>query len=142
MKRILLLSVAIFISLHGYGQPVKHKKKELKFLGTIKEISVVFIYDSLTFDGDNKSETVHLKKRKARLDREKKMPATTWLAAYHKFKAEIWPGQFVATLNTLAREADKNVVFSLRSDSAIHTLLVIPTWMYMGYDVGVVSEPA
>lgn len=141
MKTFFLLTT-FFISFYCFGQPIKHKKKDLRFLDSVREIAVIFVYDSLTFDGDHKSETVYLKKRKARLDREKKMPSETWLQNYEKFKTEIWPEQFVTTLNTLAREEGKDIVFSLEPNAAKTTLLVIPNWMYMGYDVGVVSEPA
>ncbi len=137
-----ILVIIIFIFSKTEAQSIKFDKKSLVFLKSANEILVEFDYSDLTFDSDNKPETVYLQKRKSRLNDLKDVKGDKWLEGYNKAKAEHWKQRFTNTLNERLHKANKNINFSLNSQNPDYKLIVKTQWIYVGYDVHVIDEPA
>ncbi len=137
-----ILVIIIFIFSKTEAQSVKFDKKSLPFLKSANEILVEFDYSNLTFQSDNKPETVYLHNRISRLNEYKKSKGDKWLEAYYKSKKEHWQQKFINELNKRLSKSKKNIVFSFDSQNPDYKLIVKTQWMYLGYDVGVFDEPA
>ena len=140
MKYFLVLFVCLFC-FKTEAQYIKHDKKAFSFLKSADKILVVFKYDNLTFDSDNKSEESYLKKRKSRLENDNKINAQDWVDTYYQYKEKEWQKMFVDKLNTKLNLSKRDSVFSLNVKNPDYKLIVHTSWMYLGYS-SAVSEPA
>ena len=142
MKLKYLPLIIIFIGLKVSAQSVKFDKKSLSFLKSAKEIQVEFIYDSLKFDSNKITEGAYLDKRIIRLDKDENKDSEAWIKAYHNSKKNDWQEAFVNMLNKKLKLSKKDIEFKLDAKNPEYKLIVNTTWMYLGYDIGVISEPA
>lgn len=128
---------------HSYSQWVKFKKKELIFLASEEKINVVFTYKGVEFNGDNLSETTFLNHIASKITRHQDTSeAVKWTHRYRQHKVKHWPEAFVSSLNKTVAPYKHAPTFVLDEKNARYTLEVEVKWMYFGYDIKVLAQPA
>ncbi len=125
-----------------FAQHINIDKKTLSFLTTQEKVYVVFVQDSLLMIDDRLEIEFIQKMREKISNRNPTEDARNWISAYKKNKNETWPEVFVAQLNEKLEENKTAPRFEIDNTDAVYTMKVTPTWMYFGYDAGIIDRPA
>ncbi len=143
MPKFLLISLFLCISSQfTFAQHIEIDKKALSFLATQEKVNVVFVYDSLLMI-DDLNEMDFIQKMRNKISGQSVVEeANNWTLAYNGNKYKKWPETFVNQLNKKLGENENATVFEMDNQEAAYTMQVIPTWMYFGYDAGIIDRPA
>lgn len=125
-----------------FAQHIDIDKKALSFLASQEKVNIVFVQDSLLMIDDLYEMEFIQKMRKKIIRHGNVEEARTWISAYQKSKNEIWPKIFVTQLNEKLREYINAPRFEMENTEAVYTMKVTPSWMYFGYDAGIMDRPA
>ena len=124
------------------GQRINFDKDKLAFLKTIEKVNVVFVYDSLLFDNDI-PEADYIKKMEQKIVKHATITmAQEFQLDYQTAKYGDWPQQFVSTINEWSADYKNAPTFVVNDPTATYTMKVHTTWLYFGYDAGIVDQPA
>lgn len=125
-----------------FSQHIDIDKKALSFLKSQEKVNVVFAQDSLLMIDDTYEMEFIQKMRKKIIHHSNSEEASNWISAYKKNKYEIWPETFITQLNGKLGENKNAPHFKMNFIEAVYTMKVTPTWMYFGYDAGIIDRPA
>lgn len=133
MKKIILLFVLVITSA-SFAQKVKVKSGSFKTVKDVKEFNLVFDYENLKVDKfDTEEEFLEDKMKK----REEKGTDEDFKKSWFSDREERYEPKFIESFNKRGdRKVEKNL------DSAQYTVKVKTTWIYPGYNVGVMRQPA
>ena len=141
MRKQTLLMLSMFMALSAFGQKMKVKQGDFDFLKGQTEINVEFNYDNLKLYKDNRSEEAYVSERTAELEEKTKGKGKAWAKKWEASKELIYAPKFLELMNRYLQE-DYNMYFDQGLTDAKYTLIVDATWMYPGYNVGVMRQPA
>lgn len=136
MKKIVVL-IFILISALAIGQNRTVKVGYLKKLKGITEFNLVFDYSNLKVDKFDTEEEFLADKMKKR---EKNETDEKFKASWFADRENRYEPKFIESFNKRFRKGKIKVEKGLTS--AKYTMKVKTTWIYPGYNVGVVSQPA
>ncbi len=125
-----------------FAQHIDIDKKALSFLASQEEVNVIFENDSLLMI-DNLNEMDFIQKMRNKISGQSIIQeANNWTLAYNENKYKNWPKAFIDQLNEKLEESEHSPKFELDNSKALYTMKVKPTWMYFGYDAGIMDRPA
>lgn len=125
-----------------FAQHINIDENALTFLASEEKINVVFVFDSLLMIDDLK-ETDFIEKMKEKITHHSTIEeAHNWTLAYNKNKYETWPKAFLVQLNEKLGETKNAPQFEMDNPEANYTMKINTTWMYFGYDAGIMDRPA
>lgn len=140
MKK-LVLSV-LFVSSMMSAQRMDVVKGNFDFLKDQKEINVQFDYSELTLMKENKSEATYVEERTRDLNEKHKNVGDIWAKKWEASKELSWNPKFLELVNVVLSKKDVDVSFQEGLIAAPYTLIVKSVWIYPGWDVMMMKQPA
>lgn len=140
MKK-LVLSV-LFVSSMMSAQRMDVVKGNFDFLNDQKEINVQFDYSELTLMKENKSEATYVEERTRDLNEKHKNVGDIWAKKWEASKELSWNPKFLELVNVVLSKKDVDVSFQEGLTAAPYTLIVKSVWIYPGWDVMMMKQPA
>lgn len=134
MKKIVLLIALAVSSLAIAQKPTKGSFANLK---GVTEFNLVFDYENLKVD-KFKTEEEFLKDKMDK--RQEKGTSEDFKASWFADREAKYEPEFIECFNKSSRK--KGVSVQKNLSSAKYTMLVKTTWIYPGYNVGVMDKPA
>ena len=141
MKKILALTI-LFVTTISTAQDMKVVKGDFGFLKGQKEINVEFDYSQLTLMKENKNEEQYVSERRKELNEKNKGVGDIWQKKWKSSKEMIWNPKFLELLNIVLSKKKVDMTFQEDLTSSKYTLIVQPTWIYPGWDVAMMKQPA
>ena len=141
MKKIVIVAL-LFVSGMATAQKMTVKSGDFKFLTNQKEINLEFVYDNLKLMKDNLTEAEYVKNRAAELNEKNRGNGDIWKKKWQGSKEMIWNLKFIELVNVVLQKEKKNLSFQEGLASAKYTLIVDVTWIYPGWDVAMMKQPA
>lgn len=140
MKKLNLL-ILLLISTIGFAQKMSVVKGDFKFLLGQKDVNVEFHYSNLQLLKENLTESQYVENRKKELNEKNRGVGDTWEKKWKGAKEAIWQPKFLELIAaTLTKE--KDIVFQEGLATAKYTLIVDVVWIYPGWDVAMMKQPA
>lgn len=124
------------------AQDMDIKSGDLSVLKGEKEVNVEFDYSKLTLLKDKKAESEYVTDRQKELNEKARGNGDTWKKKWNGAKDGIWQPKFVELVNTVLTKEKKDVMFQEGLSSAKYTLVVEVLWIYPGWDVSMMKQPA
>lgn len=140
MKKILTLVLAIACS-HIYAQKINVEQGGFDFLIGQKEVNVEFDYSNLTLLKENLTNDAYVTKRSADLEEKGRGKGQTWAKKWDSSRELIWNPKFIELVNAYL-EKKEGIYFSEGIADTKYTLIVEVVWIYPGWDVGIMKQPA
>lgn len=131
----------IFTSAIVLAQKTKIESGDLKALAGQKEINVEFDYSNLKLMKDNLTESQYVEERAKELN-EKNNTGDIWKKKWEASKELTWNPKFLELINVVSKKEKMNVSFKEDLSSAKYTLIVEVVWIYPGWDVAMMKQPA
>ncbi len=141
MKKLFVFVAALFSSA-VFAQDIDVVKGDFGFLAGQKEINVEFDYSTLTLMKEKKTEAQYKDDRAKDLNDKAKGNGEIWKKKWEGAKEGIWQPKFLELVNTILTKAKKDVTFQEGLKDAKYTLIVEAIWIYPGWDVSVMKQPA
>lgn len=141
MKKSLLAAV-FFITAFASAQKMELKSGDLAVLKNEKEVNVEFNFSNVKLMKENKSEAEYVADRQAELNGKAKGNGDIWKKKWEAAPEGIWKPKFLELINTVLTKEDKNVTFQEGLSSAKYTLIVDIDWIFPGWDVYMMKQPA
>ncbi len=142
LKPLLYLLFICVASPFISAQHIKIDKKALSFLTSQKNVNIVFVQDSLLMI-DDVYEMEFIQKIRTKINRQAStVEASKWISEYNINKIKTWPEIFTNQLNAKLSDSKNAPNFEMNNTEATYTMKVVPTWMYFGYDAGIIDRPA
>ena len=141
MKKVLVIAV-LFISSISFAQDMEVVKGDFGFLNGQKEINVEFDYSKMTLMKENKTEEVYVAERSKELNDKNKGVGDIWKKKWQSSKELIWTPKFLELLNTVLSKKKVDMNFQEGLTSAKYTLIVQDIWVFPGWDIGMMKQPA
>ncbi len=140
MKKIVTLVLFIASSV-VMAQKTKIESGDFKFLSGVKEVNVEFDYSNLKLMKENLTEEQYVTNRATELN-EKKGVGDIWKKKWQGSKEMIWNPKFLELINVVSSKENTNISFQEGLTSAKYTLIVEVVWIYPGWDVAMMKQPA
>lgn len=140
MKK-LVLSV-LFVSSMMTAQNMDVVNGDFNFLKDQKEVNVEFDYSKLTLMKEKKSEAQYVEDRSKDLNDKNKNVGDIWAKKWKSSKELMWNPKFLELVNVVLSKKDKDVSFQEGLTAAKYTLIVESVWIYPGWDVMMMKQPA
>lgn len=140
MKK-LVLSV-LFVSSMMTAQRMDVVKGNFDFLKGQKEINVQFDYSELTLMKEKKSEAAYIEDRTNDLNEKNKNVGDIWAKKWKASRELSWNPKFLELVNVVLSKKDVDVSFQEELATAPYTLIVKSVWIYPGWDVMMMKQPA
>jgi len=112
------------------------------FLKGQKEINVQFDYSELTLMKEKKSEAAYIEDRTRDLNEKNKNVGDIWAKKWKASKELSWNPKFLELVNVVLSKKDVDVSFQEGLATAPYTLIVKSVWIYPGWDVMMMKQPA
>ena len=141
MKKIAILTL-LFVSSLAMAQKMKITKGDLKFLSGQKDVNVEFVYGDLKLMKDNLPEAEYVKNRAAELNEKNRGNGDIWKKKWEGAKEMIWNPKFLELVNVVMSKEKKDLRFQEGLSSAKYTLVVDVVWIFPGWDVAMMKQPA
>lgn len=141
MRKIAVLTLLLVSSL-AMAQKMKIKSGDLKFLASQKEVNVEFVYSNLKLMKDNLPEAEYVKNRAAELNEKNRGNGDIWKKKWEGAKEMIWNPKFLELVNVVMSKEKKDLSFQEGLTSAKYTLVVDAVWVFPGWDVAMMKQPA
>ncbi|MBA5792122.1 hypothetical protein H1R17_04340 [Flavobacterium sp. xlx-214] len=138
MKKIMLMSL-ILASCIIHAQKLKNETGNFASLKNETSVNVKFNYSHLKLLKENFTEDEYVSKRKLELNEKDKGNGDAWVSKWKSAKNDIWEPKF---LELLEKTTDKKISFKEDNNSAKYTLMVDVVWIYPGWDVYMMKQPA
>lgn len=133
--RITLLLTAGLVAFGCMAQKMKVEKGNLSVLKGQKTVNVEFVYDNLKLFNDNRTEAAYVEERKKELNDKAEGKGDAWEKKWNASRELIWEPKFMELLNRA-----EAVKFKQGAKDAPYTLILESTWLYPGYNVGVMQH--
>lgn len=137
MKKIILMCL-ILVNSTVFSQKLKDEKGTFSVLKNEKNVNIVFSYNNLKLLKENFTEEQYITERKKQLNEKENGNGDVWVAKWKNAKEGIWEPKFV---ELLLKTVD-NITFKEEATDAKYTLLVDAVWIYPGWDVYMMKQPA
>lgn len=141
MKKVLCAAV-FFVTALASAQDMEVKSGDLSVLKGEKEVNVEFDYSQLTLMKEKKTEAQYITERAEDLNKKAKGNGEIWKKKWDGAKDGIWQPKFLELINTVLTKEKKDVTFQEGLSSAKYTLIVEVVWIYPGWDVSMMKQPA
>nr|WP_294935084.1 hypothetical protein [uncultured Flavobacterium sp.] len=141
MRKIAVLALLLVSSL-AMSQKMKVTSGDLKFLSDQKEVNVEFVYSNLKLLKENLTEAEYVKNRTAELNEKNRGNGDIWKKKWEGSKEMIWNPKFLELVNIVLSKEKKDLSFQEGLKSAKYTLIVDVVWIYPGWDVAMMKQPA
>ncbi|MEW5674683.1 hypothetical protein ABGT15_00025 [Flavobacterium enshiense] len=141
MKKIAIIAL-LLVSGATMAQKMKVKSGDFKFIQGQKEINVEFVYENLKLMKENLTEAEYVKNRSTELNEKTKGNGDIWKKKWEGSKEMIWNPKFLELMNTVMTKDKKDMSFQEGLSSAKYTLIVDVVWIYPGWDVAMMKQPA
>ncbi|WP_179008949.1 hypothetical protein [Winogradskyella forsetii] len=141
MKKTLSLAFILLFSTIVFAQKMKVAEGNFDFIESNQAINVEFDYSNLKINKDNLTEEAYVAERTADLEEKSKGKGKTWAKKWEASRELIYAPKFLELMNRDLAE-DKGMSFEEGLTDAKYTLIVEVVWIYPGYNVGVMRQPA
>lgn len=140
MKKYFTVFLAIVCS-SVYAQKMKVKQGGFDFIVDQKEVNVEFDYSNMKLLKENYSNEEYMTKRSADLEEKARGKGKTWEKAWNSSRELIWNPKFLELVNKYLSK-DEDIYFAEELADTKYTLIVQVVWIYPGWDVGIMKQPA
>ncbi len=124
------------------AQHIKIDEKIFSFLEDADVINVLFTFEDLMIDGDL-TESEFLIKMNNKITKLASIEeANIWKKSYENHKDSIWGNAFLKMFNKRNTSFKNSPIFVTNNQNTKYTMKANATWMYYGYDAGIVDRPA
>ena len=137
MRKTFLIALVLVSSLTN-AQKLKNEKGNFTALKNESAVKVSFNYDHLKLLKENYSEDEYISRRKIELNEKEKGNGDAWVSKWKSAKDGIWEPKFI---ELLIKTVD-NITFTESDANAKYTLMVDAVWIYPGWDVYMMKQPA
>ena len=141
MKKIIIVA-AIFVSTMLNAQDMKVLKGDFGALKGQTEVNVEFDFSKLTLMKEEMSEAQYVEERAKELNEKNKGVGDIWKKKWESSKELIWKPKFLELINVVSSKEKTNISFQEGLTSAKYTLIVEVVWIYPGWDVAMMKQPA
>ena len=141
MKKQLTIILVLFCSTFMIAQKMKVAEGNFDFISSQKEFNVEFFYDNLTVFKDNWTNEEYMTKRSGELEEKGRGKGKAWEKKWMASRELIYAPKFLELLNRYT-EKKQGVYFQEGLTDAKYTLIVETIWVYPGWNVGVMRQPA
>jgi hypothetical protein len=140
MKKVFI--ALLFVSSIGSAQDMDVLKGDFGFLKDQKEINVEFDYSKMTLMKEKKTEAQYVEERVKDLNEKSKGNGEVWKKKWNSSKELIWTPKFLELANIVMSKKKKDLTFQENLTAAKYTLIVETVWIYPGWDVSIMKQPA
>ncbi|SEH90364.1 hypothetical protein SAMN02927937_02030 [Paenimyroides aquimaris] len=137
MRKTFLIALVLASSLTN-AQKLKNEKGSFAVLKNESSVNVSFNYDHLKLLKENYTEEEYISRRKSELNEKEKGNGDVWVSKWKGAKDGIWEPKFIELL----LKTVKNITFKENNSDATYTLIVDAVWIYPGWDVYMMKQPA
>jgi len=138
MKKVILL-VTLFIATISYGQKMKVSEGSIKNLKGITQYDLEFDYSDMQIP-KYKSEEDFLADKVKGKEKKAKGSGERWKKKWFNNRKERYVPMFIESFNKRFKKGNVKVEKDL--DDAKYVMKIHTTWMYAGYNVGIVRHNA
>lgn len=135
------LFITLFITTICFAQNMDIVKGDFKFLVGQKDVNLEFNYSNLKLMKDNLTESKYIENRKKELNDKNRGVGDSWEKKWNGAKVGIWQPKFSELLAATVTK-EKDIVFQEGLNNAKYTLVVDVVWIYPGWDVAMMKQPA
>lgn len=139
MKKIIF--ALFFISSAAFSQAMNVVQGNFDFIKNQSEINVEFYYNNFTMMKEKKSEAEYVEEHKANLEKKAKGNGNIWHKKWVSAREQIWTPKFLEIGNIVLAKARKDLNFQEGLNTP-YTLIVQTTWIYPGWDAGIMKQGA
>ena len=139
MKKI-VFALLLFTGI-TFAQDMNVVKGNFDFIKNQKEINIEFDYSNFTMMKENKTEKQYVEERTAELNEKYKGNGNIWQKKWYSAKELIWTPKFLELINVVLQKEKKDLNFQEGLNTP-YTLIVKTTWLYPGWDAGIMKQPA
>jgi len=139
MKKI--VSALLLFTGITFAQDMNVVKGNFDFIKNQKEINIEFDYSDFTMMKENKTEKQYVEERTAELNEKYKGNGNIWQKKWYSAKELIWTPKFLELINVVLQKEKKELNFQEGLNTP-YTLIVKTTWLYPGWDAGIMKQPA
>ncbi|WLD23817.1 hypothetical protein NU10_00010 [Flavobacterium dauae] len=137
MKKKFLIALMLVGSLTN-AQKLKNEKGGLAALKNESSVNVSFNYDNLKLLKENYNEEEYISRRKSDLNEKENGNGDAWVSKWNAAKDGIWEPKFIELL----LKTVEDITFKENNLTAKYTLMVDAVWIYPGWDVYMMKQPA
>ena len=141
MKKQVTLVLSLFFCAFMFAQKMKVVNGDFDFIKGEKEVNVEFVYDNMKIYKDNKTNEEYMTERSAKLEEKGRGKGKAWEKKWMASRELIYAPKFLELMNRYM-EKKRNTIFQEGLTDAKYTLIVETTWLYPGYNVGIMRKPA
>jgi hypothetical protein len=138
MKRILFISVLVFIAITGFSQKISLRAGNLDALKGQKEFEVQFTYNNIMIG--NMTEAEYVEKRKIEINEKEGDGGERWHRAWLGDRSEKFEYKFMLLFNKYAEPT--GISIDEKAPEAKYIMIVNTHFTEPGFNVGVHSRPA
>ena len=139
MKKI-VFALLLFTGI-TFAQDMNVVKGNFDFIKNQKEINIEFDYSDFAMMKENKTEKQYVEERTAELNEKYKGNGNIWQKKWYSSKELIWNPKFLELINVVLQKEKKELNFQEGLNTP-YTLIVKTTWLYPGWDVSIMKQPA
>lgn len=139
MKKIVF--ALLLFSGFTFAQDMNVVKGNFDFIKNQKEINIEFDYSNFAMMKENKPEKQYVEERTAELNEKYKGNGNIWQKKWYSAKELIWTPKFLELINVVLQKEKKDLNFQEGLNTP-YTLIVKTTWLYPGWDAGIMKQPA
>lgn len=139
MKKIIF--ALFFISSAAFSQAMSVVQGNFDFIKDQSEINVEFDYSNFTMMKEKKSEAEYVEEHKVYLEKKAKGNGNIWYKKWVSAREQIWTPKFLEIGNIVLAKARKDLNFQEGLNTP-YTLIVQTTWIYPGWDAGIMKQGA
>lgn len=140
MKKLPFLAFLLATTI-SFAQRMNVTKGDFSILAGQKDVGIEFNYSNLKLMKENLTESQYIENRKNELNEKTRGIGDTWAKKWEGAKKGIWQPKFLELLASTATK-EKDIAFVEESKSVKFTLIVDIVWIYPGWDVGIMKQPA
>ena len=141
MKKLAVL-VVLFIASTMTSQKMEVVKGDFGFLKGQKEINVIMDYSNMTVMKEKKSNADYVADRTKELNDKVRGNGDAWAQKWNASREMIWNPKFMELVNVVLAKEKKDLSFKEGAKDAKYTLIVETVWLFTGFDVMVMKQPA
>lgn len=138
-KTTIITTLLLTFALVTQAQDPKIISGKPESLKAIKTWNVEFVFRNPDIHKEGKEDAFVAKKTKEFNEKEKGK-GDRWAKNWEENKQELYKPKFELLMNKYLKESGVKV--GAEAEGAKHTIIVETTWMYLGYNVGVSSQPS
>jgi len=136
------IAIVFMIGAFVNAQSVKEATGSLAALKDQTSVNVEFDYSNLKLMKENVSEDQYKKDRIEDLNKKTPGVGDSWVKKWNGSKEMIWNPKFLELVNVVLSKEKKNIVFKEDNKSAKYTVVVVVDWIFPGWDVAIMKQPA